>query len=1112
MKENRVLRFHRKLSAGLLLTMFLIAATQQTGKAQVLYGSIVGSVTDSSGAAIQGAEVKVTQKETNETREATTNEAGGYTLSTVVAGTYTVSISKIGFRTFVTQNALVRLNTVVRVDAALEIGAQTQEVLITAQSAELQTDRADVHAEFATKSIVDLPQPTRTYQGVLALIPGFAPPVASTGGTNNPGRSMQLSANGTSRSGTSVRVDGVSVTNPWVQFFTSSVPSIDAIQTVSVVTGSADAEQGMANGASINVQMKSGTNAIHGSLFEYNETSGLKARPFFQPANQRLPKLVDNDLGGTVGGPLLKDKLFYFGSYEGDFLRTGSNPTFATVPTNDIRTGNMSASPTPIYDPSTGNPDGTGRTPFAGNIIPPNRISPISAKLVALVPQPNVPNLLANNYFVNTPNSYDLQKIDAKIDFNATSKLRFAGHLGWQPYNDVTATVFGDTLGGSNNHIQTGNATSDSIQVNYLVSPTFVVDGIFGITRLHQLLSPPLTDVKYGSDVLGIPGTNLGTLPHAGGLPQFNVSNYSGYGYSYPPLEYNDPVFQYTVNASKIKGAHNVRFGVDISQQHMNHFEVTPTSFSFSGGVTSLNGGPSSNQFNSYADFLLGLPNAVANSALLTPTITLRTWQYSLYVRDQWQVNRKLTVSYGTGWEYYPVPTRADRGIERYDLATNQYLICGLGSTPTDCGVNVQKTLFSPRIGFAYRPSETFVIRAGYSLNPEQINMARDGILNYPNTLTYNGSGLNSYTPFGPLSAGIPVLQTPDISKGVIPLPSGATFTTLPKDFTRGYTESMNFTLQKEIGRGWVAQAAYVGSLTIHQHTRYNVNYGQIGGGAASQPYYQLNGTSGAVTVVLPFETQHYNSFQGSLEHRFANGFQFQLAYTREKWMYTCCDDSGDGGPAIPIPQYTRLNRSLASADRPDNFRVSSLYELPIGKGKMLLSNGGLLGSIVGGWQLNAIFTHYSGSPFNVSSSGTSLNAPGSSQRADQIKQNVVTLGGVGSTGPWFDPLAYAPVTTARFGTAGFNAIRGPGVTNLDMSVFRDFKIRERFSMQIRGEALNASNTPHFSNPGANVSTLQLNPDGSVKSLNGFAQITSVNPSSRTIDERYFRLGVHIKF
>lgn len=1111
MHTNNTFAF-RQLFSFLIYTAALLQFLPATLRAQVLYGSIVGSVTDSSAAPVPGAAVKVTQAETNEIREATTNEAGGYTLATVVAGTYTVVISKPGFRTYVTQNNLVRLNTVVRVDATLEVGSQTQEVLITADAAVLQTDRADVHAEFTTQSIEDLPQPTRTYQGVLALIPGFSPPVASTGGTNNPGRSMQLTANGTSRSGTGVRVDGVSVTNPWVQFFTSSVPSIDAIQTVSVVTGSADAEQGMTNGASINVQMKSGTNQFHGTFFEYNETSGLKARPFFQPANQRLPKLVDNDTGGTVGGPIFRNKLFFFGSYEGAFLRTGSNPTFATVPTDAIRTGNLSASPTPIYDPATGSPDGTGRTQFPGNMIPTSRISPISAKLVALVPQPNVPNALSSNYFVNTPNSYNLQKIDAKIDYNATSKLKFAGHLGWQPYNDITATVFGNTLGGSNNHIQNGNATSDSIQANYVVSPTFVVDGIFGITRLHQLLSPPLTDQKYGSDVLGIPGTNLGTLPHAGGLPQFNISNYSGYGYSYPPLEYNDPVFQYTANASKVLGTHNIRFGVDVSQQHMNHFEVSPTAFGFSGGITSLNGGPSSNQFNSYADFLLGLPSSDANSALLAPTITLRTWQYSFYVRDQWQVNRKLTVSYGTGWEYYPVPTRASRGIERFDLATNTYLICGVGGTPKDCGISVQRTLFSPRIGFAYRPTEKLVVRAGYSLDPEQINMARDGIGNYPNTLSYNGTGLNAYSAATSLSAGIPVLSPPDISKGVIPLPTGATFTTLPKKFIRGYTESMNFTVQKELGKGWVAQAGYVGTLTIHQHTRYNVNYGQIGGGAASQPYFRFNGTTGSEIVVLPFETQHYNSFQASLEHRFSHGLQFQLAYTREKWIYTCCDDSGDGGPAIPIPQYTHLNRSLASADRPDNLRISSLYELPFGRGKMLFNNSGIVPALVGGWQINAIFTHYSGSPFTVSSSGTSLNAPGNSQRANQIKQKVVTLGGVGSTGPWFDPLAYAPVTTAAFGTAGFNSIRGPGVTNVDLSVFRDFKVRERLSMQIRAEALNVSNTPHFSNPGANVSNLQLNSDGSVKSLNGYDQITSVNPSSRTIDERYFRLGVHFKF
>jgi hypothetical protein len=1092
----------------LLLLLSIVLLSGRPAGAQVLYGSIVGSVTDASGASVPDATVKVTQTQTNESREVSSNESGGYTLSTLPAGTYNISISKTGFRDFSTQNVEVRLNTVVRVDALLQVGAQSDTIRVTAESAALQTDRADVHSEVLSQDLVTLPQPTRTYEGALELVPGFAPPLANSGGTNNPSKSIRVTANGTGNSAANVRIDGVSATNAWVQYYTSYVPAMEAIETVNVVTGSADAEQGLANGASVNVQLKSGTNDMHGSAYLYNINSAFKARPFFLPANQGIPKLIEDDFGATLGGHIVRNKLFYFGSYEGDLLRQG-NVNLATVPTAAIRSGDMSASSNQIYDPLTGNPDGTGRTPFPNKVIPSSRFSSITQKLIALVPAPNLPGL-TSNYYVNTPISYDLHKIDTKVDWNASSNLRLSGRVADQPYNEVQATIFGDVLSGSNNHLQHGSTFSTAVSANYVVSPTLVIDGTWGLTWQHQVLFPPLTNQKYGSDVLGIPGTNLGTLPYAGGMPQFNVSSYSLYGYSYPPLEYWDPEYQYTANATKIKGSHNIRFGVDIADLHLNHVEVGPTSFTFTGGSSALNGGPSPNQFNSYSDFLLGLPQSYGNTVQNVPRITLRTEEFSLYMRDQWQVSRRLTVNYGARWEYYPVPTRADRGIERYDFTSGTYLICGQGPTPEDCGIHVSKHLFSPRLGLAFRATPTFVIRAGYALSPEQLQMARDGISNYPVTLGYSGSGPNSFTAVGPLSAGIPVPAAPDISQGVLTLPPGVGFTTVPQNFVRGYTQSWNFTLQKEFGRGWTAQAGYVGTNTIHGHTRYNVNYGQVGGGAASQPFYS-KGITSSITVIEPLETMHYNSLQTQLERRFANGISIEASYTRSKWIGLCCDDSGDSQPGIPIPQYFDLNRALMPQDRPNNFRLGSAFELPFGKGKAFLSHGGVLPALAGGWSLNGIFSKYSGALFSVSAAGTSLNAPGSTQRADQVKPNVAILGGIG-TAPYFDPLAFAPVTTARFGTAGFDDLRGPGVTNLDLSLFREFRITERYRLQVRAESFNLTNTPHFSTPGANASNMQLNSDGTVKSLGGFAQITSVSAPSRLTDERYFRFGLRFSF
>jgi hypothetical protein len=320
--------------------------------------------------------------------------------------------------------------------------------------------------------------------------------------------------------------------------------------------------------------------------------------------------------------------------------------------------------------------------------------------------------------------------------------------------------------------------------------------------------------------------------------------------------------------------------------------------------------------------------------------------------------------------------------------------------------------------------------------------------------------------------------------------------------------QSANLTIQKSLPAGFVASAGYVGTKTIKQHTRYNINHGQVGGGAASQPYFRILGTSAALRIIKPFVDMSYHPFQTTLDRRFSNGVALQAAFTRSKWMGFCCSESGDGEPAIAIPELRFLTRSVMNADRPNNFRMSALAELPFGRGKRYLKSGAAAW-IAGGWQINGVFSKYSGAPFSVTAAGASLNAPGSTQRADLVKRSVAKFNQPGS---FFDPLAFAPVTEVRFGTAGFNLLRGPGVTNLDTSLFRDFAVTERFKVQVRAEALNFTNTPHFGNPGANVSNLQLNPDGSVRSLGGFTQITGVSAPSRITDERYFRFGLRIGF
>ncbi len=1040
---------------------------------------------------------------------------------------YLVNISKEGFQNFSASNVQVIANNVVRVNGQLQVGAITQTVEVQGVGvAQLQTDTADVLSEIPSQALENMPQPTYTYEGMLDLVPGVTPLGGQiSGGTNNPSRSMQFAANGTGTLGANVRIEGVSATAPWSSANTTFVPSTEAIQSVNVVTNSPNAEQGLSGGASVTVTLRSGSNSLHGAFYEYNINNVTEARNFFQPVGQSAPHLVDNDTGGWISGPIVRDKLFYFAGYEGDFTSEGLNGIIA-VPTPTMLSGDESGSPIPIYDPTTGNPDGSGRTPFPGNIIPPSRISPIVQKLLPYFPTPNLPGI-TNNLEVTQGNIYHLHKIDTKVDYQATSKLRISGRYGYQPYYNLQNPLYGPVLGGASdgwavfaeaqagNYLQYGATLAISASATYVFSPSLVADITSGVTQAHQLLYPTESNVLYGSQVLGIPGTNVGGLPWAGGMPQFTIgtgdSGGPTFGASYPPLEYKDPIFEYTGNVTKVLGSHNIRFGEDIAAQHINHHEISGDGFNFTGGLTALNANnaPAPNDYNAVADFLLGLPQN-ASSSYATQLVVMHQWQLALYLRDQWQASHKLTLNYGVRWEHYPVPTSPNFGYSYNDLQTDPnnptMIICGENGIPRNCGIRVSWKLFAPSVGFAYRLTNNFVARGGYALSPIQTGMAHAMILNYPSLINGSYSGDNNYlAPFS-LTQGLPIIPAPTLSQGTIPIPTGAgNVNTNPKNFVRGYVQSYNFTLQREFPGGFVAEARYVGTHLIDYIGYVNFNYGQLGGGAKSQPFHQY-GLTGKVEAWEGQTNDMYNALQASLDKRLTNGLNVRVAYTWQKDM-----QDGFTSPGIAIPQYAYLNKSLTPVDRTQNLVISSLYQLPFGKDKMFLQHS-IGAALAGGWTVNGVFFHYSGLPFSISASGASCECPGSTQRAEQVKPSVAKVGDGLHGNAYFDPSAFAPVTTAAFGNVGYDSLRGPGATNLDASVFRDFHIWERLNMEFRAQAFNLSNTPHFGNPGSNVSSETIAPDGAVTALNGFSQITSLAPLGRLIDPRYFRFGARFSF
>ena len=1116
--------------AALMLLLLAAYLPVQPLDAQVLYGSLVGTVIDPSSASVQGATVTVSSVATGQERQTTTDESGFYSFPTLPGGSYTLTVSRAGFSQFVRHGIPVTINAPVRVEVALTVGALTDQVVVSAAPPVLQTDRADVHSDFSPAQLENLPTPPgRNFQHLLGTVSGFTPPGQTNSIAANPTRGLGFNVNGASRNGVNVRIDGASMNQVWLNHLPAYVPAIEAIDTVNVVTNSFDAEQGLAGGAAVNVMIKSGTNELHGSAFEFNSNNAMKANPFFLPLGQKKPKYILNDFGGSAGGPIARNKLFFFGSYAGTYDReTGT--TFTTVPTGAIRAGDMSASPSPIYDPLTGAADGSGRSVMTGNIVPLSRQSPITQKLVALTPQPNIPGTLTNNYYAVGTYRFDRHTVDAKINYNAGSKLTMYGRFGLLHYTMNNPPVFGQVGGpmvqtsAGFAGIATGRTYSGSVGATYVARPNWIIDGNFGFSLLDTHSEPIRLRENLGSDYLGIPGTNNGSQLIAGGWPSFQVANYTTLGLPFTnwPINYYDPTFKYAVNTNWTHGTHNVRFGGELARRHLNHTEYImsgasgggPGTFSFSGGVTTIRGGPSPNQFNSYADFLLAAPSGI--SKMQHPDwISTRDWLGGLYVRDQWQASRRVTLSYGVRWEYYPMATRPDRGVERYDTKTDKMLICGVGSVPSDCGVSVSKRLFAPRFGIAYRASESLVIRAGYGINYDPFPMAKSALDNYPVMLALSLNGANSFVPAGTLAQGIPPLVLPSLGNGIIGIPSSYVGNTFADHFLRGYIQSWNFTVQKQVARNLTAQIGYVATRQVHQLGNVNLNVGTPGGGVPSQPFNQAFGRTAAVTLTGPVGGSHYDSLQARLERRFSQGLQIQVNYTWGKTIGVCCDADSEASPAIQLPQYFALNRSVPAFDRTHSFVASGIYELPFGKNKKFLNRGGVASALLSGWQTNGLLASYTGLPFSVSAAATSLNAPGNTQRANQVKAQVQRLGDIGATKAFYDPLAFAPVTTATFGTAGFNSLRGPGYIGLDAALFRKFSVHERLQVEFRAEAFNAANTPHFGNPNGNASNLQLNQDGSVRSLGGFMTVTTLSPvaaSREGIDERLFRLGLHLRF
>jgi hypothetical protein len=1099
----------------MLLQLALLLLSAAPAAAQILYGGLVGNVTDASSAAVPSAKVTIVHAATGASRETETNETGTYRFPTIAPGLYTVTVQATGFRSFKRADVEVTVNNLTRVEAQLQVGDVGEQITVEGNAPSLQTDRAEVRHEVTTKTLENVPIPIgRNYQMLLGTLPGFSPPQNAHSVPANPTRSVRYSVNGTSDQNNNVRIDGTTAYNPNLPHMTGINPTLEAIEVVNVVTNSFDAEQGLAGGAAVNLQIKSGSNQLHGSGHLHHFNQNLSAYPYFSNRSADQPKYIYNQFGGTIGGPIKRSRAFFFLSYERTTERQNAQ-SFLDVPTVAMRNGDLSGSPTPIFDPLSGaaynpaspNAYATDRTAFPGNIVPRSRFSRPTQKILSLPdwPLPNVPGQGALginlNYLAAINYAYDRDQIDSKVNFNLSQKWTAFARLSYLNYATDNPPAFGilagpavhptDTRPGRGN----GGTYSGTFSTTYVARPNLIFDGYVGVMLLNTNALFPDQDKNVGRDILGIPGAN-GDSTFAGGLGRMPLDGFALLGNdNNSPFIGRDYQYQYVFNGNWSKGSHDVRFGADFYQLQLNQGVANAAGavggpaggFLFRNATTTRRGGQAANDYNTIGSFLLGLAREAGRNILSVPEYNVRSNFYSLYVRDRWQLTPRLTLSYGVRWEYYPMPFRPGRGLERYDFNTNESILCGLGSTPKNCGV-----------GLAWRLSNTLAARAGYGITYDPFSLGRDLRANYPIQYVQNLAFDTTWSYSTSLDQGLPA--TPIVAeKERLPLPLTAAFITADENFKRGYVQSWNFTLEKQLG-SWIGSAGYVATRSIRQTAFLNANWADLGAGNAGQQLVKKFGRTAATTYIGSLPTNKYDSLQARIQRRFQGGYQIQFAYT---WGHSIgyTPENSSSSPRVAHPVYWFKNRGSMPQDIRHNASISGVVELPFGKGKRWATSG-IAAAALGGWQINTLARLNTGTPVTPTAPATTLNAPGSSQFADCLGP----VAKIGERTRWWDrtnladPNAVSP-TTPRFGTCGVGVLRAPGLINVDMGVFRRVQLSERVNLQLRGEAFNISNTPHFASPNADISS------------SNFALIGNVQNTGREgNDQRFFRIGIRIGF
>ncbi len=1098
------------------LLLFMIASLS-AGRlmAQAVSGTIVGTVVDQSGAVVANAQVTIVLTGQNEQHNTVTNESGNFTWPNLEPGNYTVTVAAGGFEKMAHENIVIETNTTARVDFALTAGSSSQTVTVTAAPALLQTDRADISTNLGSQEIQSLPLASgNSFQSLLETVPGMAPLTFNNSQFFNANNDISTNANGNSTYVNLYQIEGID-DDQRTGIHIILVPPAVAIQNVDITTNNFEAEFGRAVGTVVNVTLKSGTNDLHGSVFYNMENNGINARNYF--ASGPNGRLVYNYWGASIGGPVIKNKLFYYG----DFLRTTDHEettSTSTIPYYNVVGNNLNLSTYSgqVYDPNTGDtadcqggPNsalcGTGRTAFAGNIIPLTNpgISPIATTVLTQVdalarnPSTNLAasrynsGVLTNNFSRNLPFHKDIWSYDLKGDYALRESDHITGRFDHQSINIYQAPLFSAFLGGSaaGGFQATGNASAYSWGVNYdhTFSPTLLTELRFGVAHLRNIAQ----QTDYGSNdakTLGIPGNGPNGTNNSlqtSGQVAFNLNTfttpYIGYSASLPWLRAESNI-DVANNWTKVLGNHVLKAGVDIRRIRddlvQGNNNAAAGQFYYEENQTSAPGAASFNgavrgQANDVASLLFDVPYQVGQDTNSTRPAYRQWWEF-FFVADKWQATPKLTVDLGLRYELYPpaTPARAG-GFVNYNPATNQLVAAGVAGNPSNLGMKFDWTTFAPRLGASYRATDRTVVRAGFGLsyvpfvdNTYAYNYPIKTSTFYTNTPTY-GAALNPVGGYVTFVTGIPATPeavfesngtlTETAANGTI----GLANLYIPLNFKNAYVSSWNAALEQALPGDTSMQIAYVANHGTRIDSSQNINVPNVFGESAAQaPLNIAFGKTAAVNQFFKGYSANYQSLQMQLTRRFNKGLAFTTALTWGKAQGYVT--TGQDGAVLFYSGDFHRNYSVLDFDRTVNWAQTVTYELPFGRNHKYLSDGPAA-YILGGWKVSAIVTAVTGLPFTVT---TSSPTPGTTQTANLTGGYRVTHQVSGKANvAWFDPTTFSSPATNVIGNTGRNQFRGPADFSDNISLFKSFPIRERFNFEIRGDAFNATNTPEFANP-----------------------------------------------